>query len=202
MRKSQPTTRPSFEEDPKYRRGYEAGYEAGQRAYREQGAQQQINRVNGQPFTSKIVNPISYSQDYKDIVHKPNKGIGTNIEPYTNKGIQPIKTGRLSNEYQSRRSFDKPTLTRDNQISSQEYEINGKKLISTRDNQFPNQEYDMNGKKPISTRDNQYSNQEYDMNGKKLISTRDNRFPNQEHEMAGKTSNPEAEVQFNARGHY
>jgi len=121
MRKSQPITRSSFEEDPKYRQGYEAGFQAGQRANREAGVQQQINRFNGQPFSSTIGNQRTQSQD-----NKTNKNFGTNIESSTTKGTRTIKTGRLSNEYLSRRSFGNATSTRDNNhLSNHEHEIPG-----------------------------------------------------------------------------
>jgi hypothetical protein len=125
MQKSQPNARLSIEENQMYRRGYEAGFEAGQRAIRDKGTQQQINRINGQPFTSGTGNRRSLSQDNKDIktIRKVDRTIVESRPIQVNK---PIKTGRLSNEIQTEKTFDNPTVVRKVQLNNQEHEMEGK----------------------------------------------------------------------------
>jgi hypothetical protein len=136
MQKTPPASRLSIEGNPMYARGYAAGFEAGQRASRDNGAQQQIIRPIGQPFTSGIGNRRSQSQDNKDIkgIRKADRTI---VEPRLIQEKKPIKTGRLSNEFQSGKSFDKPAVTRDVHIHNQEHEMVGKTTTPETEVQVP-----------------------------------------------------------------
>jgi len=153
MQRGQPTTRLSIEDNPMYKRGYEAGFAAGQRASPEKGTQQQIirpngqpfsieqqitrpngqpfsveqqiTRPNGQPFSPGISNRRSQSQDNKDMKGF-RKADRSTVEPRPIQTNKPIKTSRLSNEFQSQRSVDKPTITRNVRLPNREHEMAGK----------------------------------------------------------------------------
>jgi hypothetical protein len=188
MQKSQPTARLSIEENQMYKRGYDAGFEAGQRAIRDKGTQQQINRINGQPFTSGTGNRRSLSQDNKDIktIRKIDRNIVESRPIQVNK---PIKTGRLSNEFQAQKTFDNPTIMRTNpetEIQSnipEQYSrpIQGTKTIKTGrlSNEFPSQ-------KPFDNPTN----------------IRNVRVYNKERDIGEETTNPETEIQLSTNEQY
>jgi len=203
MQKSQPNARLSIEENQMYRRGYEAGFEAGQRAIRDKGTQQQINRINGQPFTSGTGNRRSLSQDNKDIktIRKVDRTIVESRPIQVNK---PIKTGRLSNEFQTQRTFDNPTVIRKVQLNNQEHVMNGTTSTPETELQFNTHEQysrPIQGNKTIKTGplSNELPSQKTVDNPTNI---RNVRVYNKERDIGEETTNPETEVQVSKNEQY
>jgi len=198
MQKSQPTARLSIEENQMYKRGYDAGFEAGQRAIRDKGTQQQINRINGQPFTSGTGNRRSLSQDNKDIktIRKIDRTIVESRPIQVNK---PIKTGRLSNEFQTQKTFDNSTIKRNVRVHNQEHEIDGTTTTNPETEIQSNirEQYSrpIQGTKTIKTGrlSNEFPSQKPFDNPTNI---RDVRVYNKERDIGEETTNPETEIQL------
>jgi len=126
MQKGQSGARLSTDENRSsgYAQGFQAGFEAGRRASHGEGAQQNITRTNGQPLTVGKVNQKSQLQDKKGSIHTRQVGIKS-FQQRPSLDKKPANNGHLSNGFQSRKSFDQPTITRDVAIHNQEHKING-----------------------------------------------------------------------------